>query len=53
MENRRFSSFPPVTVAGILPTLRLLSGTELLQDHVMCLKRLITAAFGSFEQFCM
>ena len=33
----------------ILPTLRLLSGTELLQDQVMCLKRLITAAFRSFE----
>ena len=38
---------------GVLAVLRLLSGIELLQDQVMCLKRLITAAFGSFEQFCM
>ena len=37
----------------ILPTLRLLLGTELLLDMVICLKRLITAAFGSFEQFRM
>ena len=36
-----------------LPTLRLLSDTELLLDQAMCLKRLITAAFRSFEQFCM
>ena len=42
---------------GVLAVFRVsftyFEGTELLLDQVMHLKRLITAAFGSFEQFCM
>ena len=36
--------------SGLFYLLAIISGTELLLDQVMCLKRLITAAFG---QFCM
>ena len=36
--------------SGLFYLLAIISGTELLLDQVMCLKRIITAAFG---QFCM
>ena len=52
MENRRFYNFSGVTLC-IFPTLRVFSCIETLVEQVMWLKRLVTAAFGSLEQFCM
>ena len=40
-------------VVIFLPTLSVFSGIETLLSRVMCLKRLITLVFESFELFCL
>ena len=49
MNNPGFYKFPRFTVAVYFRTLRVLKCIEALAEHVACLKRLKTSAFGSSE----
>ena len=49
MNNRGFYKFPRITLAVYVTYLRVLKCIEALAEHVVCLKRLKTSAFGSSE----
>ena len=46
MNNRCFNNFPRITVAVYF---MYFESIEALTEHVVCLKRLLTLAFGSSE----
>ena len=51
IQKRRCGTFRMSLYTCVLHTLRVLYGRETLVELVMCLKRLMTLAFGSIEPF--